>query len=101
MKIFWLSVSLLVAIQANAQGVIAAVNGECPFGWSQSGGYCKPMFSEQNGAVVTAVGGNCPLGWHRSGSFCTPGQFARPAIKKSGSGCPLGWRTDSNDFCTK
>jgi hypothetical protein len=47
--------------------------GQCPSGYTQSGGYCAPMRRDAPAAVPMV--GQCPSGWVQSGAYC---RDARP-----------------------
>lgn len=91
----------VVAVQASAQQPPRPLpkppRGQCPSGYSTSGGYCAPSPSAR---VALPKVGQCPSGYSTSGSYClASSQSARDAIPKSGS-CPSGYTT-SGAYCLK
>lgn len=70
--------------------------GACPFGYYQSGNYCKP--SRGNATRALPKVGSCPSGYYQSGDYClASSEKSRIAIPKVGS-CPSGYY-DSGSYC--
>lgn len=44
--------------------------GQCPAGYTQSGGYCSPMRGTTRPAIPKIPGQQCPSGWMQSGGSC-------------------------------
>ena len=62
-------VMLVVLTPAAAAPLIPAVkNAQCPFGYMQNGGYCRPLSRPDPVAVPKA--GKCARGYERSGYSC-------------------------------
>ena len=62
-------VMLVVLTPAAAAPLIPAVkSAQCPFGYMQSGGYCRPLSRPDPVAVPKA--GKCARGYERSGYSC-------------------------------
>lgn len=106
MKIFWVSVLLVVSLLAvplaNAQGAVVSINGKCPAGWSESRGYCTPRSSSYDSRAVASVNGKCPAGWRENRGFCTPGSFVdstENAVVKINGRCPSGYRESYKGHC--
>ena len=68
--------------------------GNCPSGYSSSGGYCVPGRSAH---YAIEKRGSCASGYSSSGDYCLAGNYAKLAIHKEG-GCPSGW-TASGNYC--
>lgn len=68
--------------------------GNCPSGYSSSGGYCVPGRSAHY-AIEKRT--SCASGYSTSGDYCLAGNNAKLAIHKEG-GCPSGW-TASGNYC--
>jgi hypothetical protein len=43
--------------------------GQCPSGYTESGGYCTPMRRDAPAAVPKGRG-QCPSNWTQSGAYC-------------------------------
>jgi hypothetical protein len=68
--------------------------GNCPSGYSTSGGYCKPG---RYARFAIEKRGSCASGYSTSGDYCLAGINAKLAIHKEGN-CPSGW-TASGNYC--
>jgi hypothetical protein len=68
--------------------------GNCPSGYSSSGGYCVPGKSSH---YAIEKRGSCASGYSTSGDYCLAGNNAKLAIHKEGS-CPSGWSASGN-YC--
>lgn len=68
--------------------------GNCPSGYSTSGGYCKPG---RYARFAIEKRGSCASGYSSSGDYCLAGNTAKLTIHKEGS-CPSGWSTSGN-YC--
>jgi hypothetical protein len=54
---------------AAAQPLPQPKSGQCPAGYSQSGGFCAPMRRDAPAAIPKGSG-QCPSGWMQSGAYC-------------------------------
>jgi hypothetical protein len=72
-KIKWAVVLLALLLlapsdRAAAQPLPQPKIGQCPSGYTQSGGFCAPMVGTDRNA--TPKTGQCPANWVQSGAYC-------------------------------
>ncbi len=57
-----------------SQSYIVKQGNSCPYGYFESGAYCRKSVGDKPESIPREPGKDCPYKWHKAGDYCWKGE---------------------------